>query len=244
MAYYKDLSYIRSNGKRIKKGYIIKSSNLSKLDVSKLKVKKIIDLRTKEEVSNMPDIIPDGVKYINIPMLDNRMTGITHEKTSRLKQLESLSSMSEVYREIVSNEDYVNNISKILKEIINADEYPIIYHCSEGKDRTGIITYLILYILGFEEKEIIKDYLYINKYNMIKSYIYYLIVLIMKQDLSMAEKARKFKIADQNYLYRAIKTIKEKYGTIEEYLKNGLSISPNEQRKFKTKLLIIENLDK
>ena len=196
-------------------------------------------MRTQEEIREKPDIIPEKTNYINIPMFDNRMTGITHEKTSRLEQLKHLDTMENVYKEIIVNENYIDNISKIIKEIINSNNYPILYHCSEGKDRTGIITMLILYILNFDEKTILREYLYINRINKFKSVIYYLVVLIMLKNKKLANKARMFKIAHKDYLYKAIDTINEEYGSVDNYINTILNVSKEEIESFKMKVLEI-----
>ena len=63
------------NGAKIKKGRIIRSSNLSVIteeDCEYLKdygLKMIIDLRTDDEVSANPDRVIEGVKYIRCPIL-------------------------------------------------------------------------------------------------------------------------------------------------------------------------------
>eukprot|EP00005_Dracoamoeba_jomungandri_P008423 CAMPEP_0174263792 /NCGR_PEP_ID=MMETSP0439-20130205/20023_1 /TAXON_ID=0 /ORGANISM="Stereomyxa ramosa, Strain Chinc5" /LENGTH=773 /DNA_ID=CAMNT_0015349341 /DNA_START=15 /DNA_END=2333 /DNA_ORIENTATION=+ len=49
-------------------------------------------------------------------------------------------------------------IVSVLKICANKKNYPIMYHCSSGKDRTGLITAMILKICGVPNSDIIKNY--------------------------------------------------------------------------------------
>lgn len=61
----------------------------------------------------------------------------------------------------------INNNEKIIKDIFentlsNIENYPMIIHCSIGTDRTGLISFLLLGVLGCEDEIIYKDYLFSN----------------------------------------------------------------------------------
>jgi protein-tyrosine phosphatase len=49
-------------------------------------------------------------------------------------------------------------IAHVLRLCANANNYPIMYHCSSGKDRTGLITALILMCCGVDAQDIIHNY--------------------------------------------------------------------------------------
>lgn len=48
----------------------------------------------------------------------------------------------------------------------------MVFHCTAGKDRTGVAAFLILSALGVSEKQIVEDYLYTNLF---------LIIILLKQ---------------------------------------------------------------
>ena len=58
------------------------------------------------------------------------------------------------------------NMESILPGIFEvlADEsnYPIFFHCAAGADRTGVVAYLVLALLGVSEKDILRDYAFTN----------------------------------------------------------------------------------
>ena len=44
----------------------------------------------------------------------------------------------------------------------NPENYPVIFHCNIGTDRTGMIAYLLNALLGVSEEDLIRDYLFSN----------------------------------------------------------------------------------
>lgn len=60
---------------------------------------------------------------------------------------------------------FTDNHDELLRvfEILSKQEnYPIIFHCNIGTDRTGMIAFLINALLGVPEEDLFRDYLYSN----------------------------------------------------------------------------------
>lgn len=49
-------------------------------------------------------------------------------------------------------------LRQVFEILANEENYPLLIHCSAGKDRTGLVIALLLLIAGAEEEAIIKDY--------------------------------------------------------------------------------------
>jgi len=48
-------------------------------------------------------------------------------------------------------------IARVL-DVLGAEERPVVYHCAAGKDRTGVISALLLGLLGVPDEVIVADY--------------------------------------------------------------------------------------
>lgn len=53
-------------------------------------------------------------------------------------------------------------LKEIFSILAKESSYPLIFHCSIGTDRTGIVSYLLLGLLGVSEADIARDYLFSN----------------------------------------------------------------------------------
>lgn len=50
-------------------------------------------------------------------------------------------------------------LKRVLEILANAGNYPIYFHCTQGKDRTGLVALLLLVILNIPQDVIAVDYL-------------------------------------------------------------------------------------
>ena len=58
-----------------------------------------------------------------------------------------------------SNKD---TLQSIFAELSNSANYPIVYHCAAGADRTAVVTYLVNGLLGVSQEDLFRDYLITN----------------------------------------------------------------------------------
>ena len=66
----------------------------------------------------------------------------------------------------LSGDDYEYDNPAMIKNVMllfsDATNYPIVFHCSIGKDRTGCIAYLLEGLLGFDQETMYRDYMFTN----------------------------------------------------------------------------------
>ena len=55
-----------------------------------------------------------------------------------------------------------DNLPAVFAILGNADNYPLVFHCSIGTDRTGYIAFLIEALCGLSEEDLYRDYLFSN----------------------------------------------------------------------------------
>lgn len=101
------------------------------------------------------------------------------------------------------------------------DRAPLVIHCTAGKDRTGFACALILHTLGVSDEVIAEDYLLTNQF--------YRRDPAVSSDL--AEDVRQVLGSVQaSFLAAAFETIDAGYGSLDNYLRDGLGIGPAERK--------------
>lgn len=234
------------DGRVIRKGYLIRSANLSEVsdqDVEDLKniyhLAKIIDLRTSMEKEQKPDVYIDGAEYEDMPIFDEQKMGISHEKGTDRLGAGMLPVMEDLYQMLVSDKACLDNFRKALFAVMEHDfsKGSVLWHCTEGKDRCGLLTVFILEILGADRESIIEDYLMTNEVNLYKAEMYYKGMLASGKTEKEAEAVKNIFLAKESYLNAAYNIIEKKYGEIDEFISQGLNLSSDKIIEFRGKML-------
>ena len=100
---------------------------------------------------------------------------------------------------------------------------PVLFHCSAGKDRTGVISALLLYALGADRKTMMEDYLYSSEY--LRPY--------WEQFVSSQSYLIPYYTVKETYLEAAFRAV-ERYGGIDSYLTNELGVDIQRLRNLYT----------
>ena len=237
---FRDIGGIKTkNGTTTKWGMIYRSDNLSKLKDSEfdafndLNIKTVFDLRTPNEIKGKEDNLPQGTHYVHAPTVEDNADMLTQMRgkviRGEISGEQSLQFMTSLYRSIIS--DNIPGLRKFINQVLDADE-PVLYHCSAGKDRTGVTTALILSILNVERQTIVNEYLLSNYYRRDKT----------ERIIRMAKVAKvikphlgitiiqNFMGVDERYINAAFDEIDSRYGGIDNYIKNQLGIDDDKHK--------------
>lgn len=238
---------ITKDGRKIKKGMLIRGRTLYKLsqkDKNKLitdyNLKTIIDLRCNKEIQEKPADIIQNTNYVKHSVSEEGILGISHEeKIHSFTSLYMMPQMEKLYVDLVSGE-CKKNIINTLKTILyfENDDYSVYYHCSAGKDRTGILTALLLSFFNVDRDLIIKDYLYTNRYMHFKAFGAFIGLTLYKRDIKLAKKIRLSLLARKEFLIAALDKLEQEYGSITDFFLKELNITPEEKIMLENKFLI------
>ena len=241
---FRDLSMYETNGKRLSRSMFFRSGKLYKLSPEELhtleqyNIKTIIDFRTQAEINQKSDTPIPGAKTFVIPLVQSEMFGITHENHQKMKYRKP-PVMEELYQTLLSSDSAVDGIAKTLQIIFDPTrEGAILWHCTEGKDRAGIVTALFLYALGFDEETIFQDYEKTNLVTRRKGKRYRALIRTFMFRFKLADAVYKAMLAERPYLQAGFDTIKSQYGTIDNFISTRLGISEEMICKFKAKYFI------
>ena len=144
-----------------------------------------------------------------MPIFDESTPGITHETSADADIYERIPNLNDLYRIMVS-EECIRNLSEIMQFLCNrrVSDGAVLFHCTEGKDRTGVISMILLSLLHVPIETILNDYLITNTVCGKKSTRYYWLLLILKRNKQVAERVRDVFLAKEEYLLSAY-TVKE-----------------------------------
>lgn len=237
----RDLGGIPTEDGVIKKGKLIRSGKLYKIPektVNALKamnVTTVIDLRIFTEIDEAPDTLWEGVKYVHLPVLCTATPGITREKSMRKTMaIESRrikeefgtadNYMVEMYRSVLFSEEPKKLLSQALRLIIDNEDC-ILWHCSGGKDRAGILAMLVEGLLGVDEKIILKDYVASHYFQRARFFWNRAGLVIAPLYMRFKKMLFGMMAAKARYMKAPIDEMIEKYGSIAGYCKAELGVT-------------------
>ena len=218
--------YIGADGKSVKWRKLIRSgdfphlSNIDKNYFEQLPLRTVVDFRAHDEAEKEKDFMPLSVREIYHLRVENGNLIPAFQQIAEDKNMpadvainKAVTLMRGLYIGLVS--DYIDIFRKFFNIIQNQDNVPILFHCSAGKDRTGIASALLLSALGVDRKEIFDDYMLTNK------------ALIGKYDYldSFGPITIFFKTVRSEFLEASFEYIETKYGSVNKYLTNELNVN-------------------
>lgn len=241
------------SGKKIKYGKLIRSGRLYNIPeetvayLENMHITTIVDLRIERERMDYPCVEIEGAKQVNLPLVITATTGITYTNSMASTMREE---SKRIKTEFGTADEYMKSVYEIilfdkrsqakLKEffdLVIADENCILWHCNAGKDRTGIASMLLEFVLGVDEKLIIEDYVITNKFQRTKRTLQKAGLLIapinrdFKQILYVLMKAKPI------FITSSISAIKKRYGTVINYCKEALGLTDDDINFLRDKYL-------
>ncbi len=128
-------------------------------------------------------------------------------------------------------------MQKALRQIMETKEGAVLWHCTEGKDRCGLLSAMTLFLLGVSEQDVMEDYLKTNKSaakRLDKMYEKWRSLGISKGRL---ERMQGLFMAKEEYMQAALDSMKSEYGTVDTFIKNALEITDEEKEVFREQML-------
>ncbi len=253
IANFRDLGGIRTeDGLSVRPGLLYRSGHISKLKekdarklVNRYKIRAVADLRSDSEQTVHPDVLVGGLEYHDLSALSDKENPAVTKENRRmlLKQIMNTeggakSFLKESYRKMVTTPTALDAYSKLLKLLIDDKvDGAILWHCTQGKDRTGVGAAAILMALGVSRGDIMKDYLRSNRYFRFKNKAIFALVCIVARSVKAAKTLNNLLTARAEYLQTAFDALDETYGSTDEFLHEGLHLSDRDILQLRKKYL-------
>ena len=239
---FRDLGgYPTVNGQTVKWGKIFRSDKLSQLSdqdqqqLTTLSIQTDIDLCSKEEIIAAPDQLPEHIEYLSNPVFQRDVTdssksvdGLSNELRSN--PLAGRQHMQTVYHNMMTSQHAAHAFHTVFEQLLTVNEnQSILFHCTAGKDRTGMSAYLILRALGVSAEIAKKDYLLTN--TALKNFLNgrQAMLRAAQRPSTLIDNYTALWTADPSYLEAARQVIKEQYGSVENYLRSAVGLTKNDR---------------
>lgn len=228
-------------GGTVRTGTVYRSTDLNGLTdeglakLAALGVRTVCDLRTVAERDAQPDRLPPGARRVDLDVLaddpSNAAAGAADlpKLVADPKLLEaflaetSLAALfAQAYRGVVSLPSALRSYHAMYTGIADADQHPLLFHCTTGKDRTGWGAAALLSFLGASDDDVLAEYLLTN-----------VAILPFTQPIYDAfaaaggdpEILRPALGVDASYLHTAFEEMDAHFGSIERYFSEGLGLT-------------------
>lgn len=250
----RDLAWCRNfAGIKIKKGLLYRSGYLGKLTpkqakdfVEEFNIGYIFDLRTNAEVEHAPDVQIEGIKYYHVPLIEHfENPVITKENRNQIlldiskNRGGAVKYFSTIYRQLVTDEYSLKQLIFILEFLLNKeDDKAVIFHCTQGKDRTGFLAAMILFLLGVDRYSIFVEYTRFNNAYRVRNFTISALAAIRFLSFKVSKDLYSIQMANKKLIQASFNEINKKYPNRYLFFKGALGFNDDKIQAFRTKYLV------
>ena len=243
---FRDLGGIQTrDGKTVRWGQVFRSdalANLTSADYDRLNamgIALVCDLRTREERKSASTEWRDGSPvFILAPVSESdkgssQNSHVTDALRTGIELEEGKTLFEKFYVQMVL--ESAGKFGTVLRALASTDR-PSMFHCAGGRDRTGITAAMLLQILGISEDTILQDYLLSTKY-LSERPAQNPGVPLTASEARLAETSAEVTRLQPRYIQAVFNAITAKYGSFEQYRRDGLQLTDADVRRLKVRLL-------
>ncbi|WP_157963780.1 tyrosine-protein phosphatase [Actinocorallia populi] len=233
--------YPTKDNRTIRWGLIYRSDDLSeatetdKAHLTSLGVTTSVDFRGPAEIAKSgPNRLPEGVKTVAIPLLDESGNALAAALTAALASgdasvLEEMLGNGKArqivldsYRGLASSKEVQAGFRDVLLRLADETQTPLVYNCTSGKDRTGVMSAVILTLLRVPHQTITDDFTLSNTHLAASHQRTY--ALLESKGID-SDLVRPLLEQHPDYLNAFFEGINTEYGSFNHYLHNTLNLN-------------------
>ena len=194
-----------------------------------------IDFRGDNEVERNPSSLTDlpWVKYIRFPTYDKQLAFASRaERDNSRPPMDAFLDWGEKYIELVETARHW--VRDTLRTMASA-EGAVIYNCTTGKDRAGVISALLLSLAGVSAPDVIADYC-VSELYLAEVYKELLAEYLARWPNEEGNLDSPFFKTSPKNMEALLRHINDKYGGVERYAID-CGVSPQEIGALRVKLV-------
>ncbi len=161
---FRDLGgYGTTDGRRLKWGRIFRSDGLARLTaqdhtlLKQMGIKLVCDFRTPAEVEKSPTKLPPhgSIRTQNLPVVSHEFDTVAIMERIKKGDTDWIDESLMINGYIRNIESSAGVWGAVINSLTDPQKRPLVFHCTAGKDRTGVCAALILLTLGVPEEVVI-----------------------------------------------------------------------------------------
>lgn len=162
--------FIAADGRRVRQNVLLRTAHLARASDRDLRqlsqefhVRHVFDFRDAAECARSPDRPIDGAAFHHLPVL-NVLPGSSNEDY-RAAGPEGVRQLFLGMYAAMSGDAYTaGQYAHFFRTLSSGSGEAVLFHCTQGKDRTGVAALLLLSALGVSEADALEDYFRTNDF--------------------------------------------------------------------------------
>jgi protein-tyrosine phosphatase len=234
--------YRTSDGRETQWGQVFRSGQLGSLTmkdydtIAKLGIVAVCDLRRDDERTAQPTVwkTANSPQILALPAAVSPGDAPRPDPVAAARNGASAQEVSDLMR--AGYAIYPTRFAASFRQIIDlilSNSGPILYHCTAGKDRTGVFTAILLSLLDVPRETVYQDYLLSNEFVPTPRAI---AAFTASGKTSLAAAAALLSV-ERSYLDRAFEAIDKEYGSLDGYRRTALKLTDDDLARLKKRLL-------
>ena len=236
----RQLGGYRIGKQRIKDNLLLRSAKISELSeedstllCDKYKVQCVYDFRGKKESLSAPDVIPGNARYLSLAL---SFTGEESETDTKFENEQQMIGMllqyadhpsvqamcTSMYDVIFFEESSQEVYRKFFADLLTVDpkDGAVLWHCTQGKDRAGSASAMLLAALGADRELIMADFILSKDY-------YDPMTSQIKTETESQKTVINTLISANPVIFEAtLDKVDAKYGSLRNYLTECIGVTP------------------
>ena len=237
--------------KQIKKDLLLRTARLSALSAEdslllaeKYKVQCIYDFRSVGEIQTSPDVIPGNSRHLPLSISFSDNSGQADYKVESDAQMIQMLLMNaehpkiqemcvKMYDKIFFEEASQEVYRRFFEDLLTLDpkDGAVLWHCTQGKDRAGCASAMLLIALGADRDLIVEDFTLSKHYYDPHT-----------EKIPTTTEAQKTAIstlisANPTIFEATLDKVEARYGSLEAYLTECIGVTPAMMKTLRKKFL-------
>lgn len=248
---FREMGGLPAAGGVVRSGALFRSAHLADATdedlhaLGGLGIRTIVDFRTTVDIQGDggADRVPDGVTHLEIPVVDTSGKSADIRKTLMSGDLDV---MFELYGEGRGHQLATQGVvqmalepekqavfARFLQTVAAAEQRPVLWHCSAGKDRAGWAATLLGLALGVPDDALVEHYLQSNVYRPVEERAAYFAERGVDVQLMMP-----FLAVHEDYIRAGLAAVDDGWSSREQYLSEALGLDPDQLAALRADLIV------